>query len=295
MITNRRKLIAISILTVLILTGCATNSRVPYEISSIQTFSKVGFDVDPLDPKSICSTLFHTGNLTPSDLKESKTEDIKRLNFLLKGLLERMESENLIDSEKAAWIRAVRLSLGRIETKSPDMKLYDAAAEDYHNLFMQPLDPYCDAWYNNLNAITSPRDDSNDASTNTQSDDEGNNCLNLQVESPYDSGDFYAFQVYITNNCSYRVSIKGYFYVKTIDGSIYERPSDATINFHGRNICGINGNYFDYTFNPGSTGEYSSDSVCNSVYSGKTVVSYYIANNPDGKPSLELNGRWTLD
>ncbi len=130
------------------------------------------------------------------------------------------------------------------------------------------------------------------ASESTNSDD---NCLKLEVESPYDSADFYAFQVYITNTCSYRVSLKGYFYVKTENGGIYERPSDSIINFHGNNICGITGNYLDYTFNPGSTGEYSSDSVCNSVRSGDTVVSYFIANDPDGKPSLELNGRWTLN
>ena len=121
------------------------------------------------------------------------------------------------------------------------------------------------------------------------------NCLKLEVESPFDVADFYAFQVYITNTCEYRVSIKGYFYVKTENGAIYERPSDSMINFHGNNICGITGNYLDYIFNPASTEEYSSDSVCNSVRSGDTVVSYFIANEPDGEPSLELNGRWTLN
>ena len=130
------------------------------------------------------------------------------------------------------------------------------------------------------------------ASESTNSDE---NCLKLEVKSPYGVGDFYSFQAYITNTCSYRVGIKGYFYVKTENGAIYERPSDSIINFHGNNICGITGNYLDYTFNPGSTGEYSSDSFCNSVRSGDTVVSYFIANDPDGQPSLELNGRWTLN
>lgn len=137
----------------------------------------------------------------------------------------------------------------------------------------------------------SPTDASNKVNADTQSNNGGNNCLKLQVESPYDSADFYAFQVYITNNCSYRVSIAGNFYVKTVNGSIYERPTDAIIGFHGRNICGGDGNYLNYTFNPG---EYSSDSVCNSVHAGDTVVSYFIADNADGKPNLQLNGTWTL-
>ena len=142
---------------------------------------------------------------------------------------------------------------------------------------------------------TPSESDVSEKGTATESTNIADNCLKLEVESPYDSADFYAFQVYITNKCSYRVSLKGYFYVKTENGAIYERPSDSIINFHGNNICGITGNYLDYTFNPGSTGEYSSDSVCNSVRSGDTVVSYFIANDPDGKPSLELNGRWTLN
>ena len=137
----------------------------------------------------------------------------------------------------------------------------------------------------------SPTAASSDVSPDTQSDNGGNNCLQLQVESPYDSADFYAFQVYITNNCSYRVSIAGNFYVKTVNGSIYERPTDAIIGFHGANICGGDSNYFNYTFNPG---EQSSDSVCNSVHAGDTVVSYFIADNADGKPNLQLNGTWTL-
>ena len=154
----------------------------------------------------------------------------------------------------------------------------------------------CSAKTSDNSVATQESTNSDDNSVATQeSTNSDDNCLKLEVESPYDSADFYAFQVYITNTCSYRVSLKGYFYVKTENGAIYERPSDSIINFHGNNICGITGNYLDYTFNPGSTGEYSSDSVCNSVRSGDTVVSYFIANDPDGKPSLELNGRWTLN
>jgi hypothetical protein len=120
----------------------------------------------------------------------------------------------------------------------------------------------------------------------------GNSCLKLEVESPYDSAAFYVFQVYITNKCSYRVKVAGYFYVKTINGSIFERPDDGTISFYGNNICGLHGNYLNYTFNPG---EYSSDSVCNSVQRGDSVVSYFIADNPDGKPILQLSGNWLLE
>ena len=273
------------IIVVLLINRNLTYSAVPSHISSIES------TLANSDATSFCALLVMVGDLTSSDLQKSKTTDIARLNFLINTILARMKYSKLGDSPEANILSAIGLSLSKIETKSSDIKLYDAAALEFHNFTAQPLDPYCDAWGENLLATPTPTDTSNKVSANTQSNNGVNNCLQFQVESPYDVADFYAFQVYMTNNCSYRVSIAGNFYVKTVNGSIYERPTDAIIGFHGANICGGDSNYFNYTFNPG---EQSSDSVCNSVHAGDTVVSYFIADNADGKPNLQLNGKWTL-
>jgi hypothetical protein len=295
----RWKIIAISALVLPVLTACQSAPSVLGPMNDIERSLDLSYNSSELDPKGICGTLLTAKVMRAKSqaLSISRTSDIKKLNSNLELLLSRMKSVNLEKSQSADGIKSLLNSLRKIETKSENMKLYDEAAASWKNLMYLPQESYCYDWYNSLDSTPTPtsKSDVSEKGAATESTNIADNCLKLEVESPYDSADFYAFQVYITNKCSYRVSLKGYFYVKTENGAIYERPSDSIINFHGNNICGITGNYLDYTFNPGSTGEYSSDSVCNSVRSGDTVVSYFIANDPDGKPSLELNGRWTLN
>ena len=187
-------------------------------------------------------------------------------------------------SQKFANYNFLDESINYINNASGEMKFNENNFTEFKIL--------CDSQTTTSSKTSSNNPSLDESQSDVSTKETGNNCLKLEVESPYDSADFYAFQVYITNNCSYLVKVAGYFYVKTINGSIYERPSDAMISFHGNNICGLHGNYLNYTFNPG---EYSSDSVCNSVHSGDSVVSYFIADNPDGKPILQLTGNWLLN
>lgn len=118
-----------------------------------------------------------------------------------------------------------------------------------------------------------------------------NNCLTFSVENAYDSADFYAFSLYMTNKCSKIVKLSGEFFAKTTNGSVYGRPSDAIISFHGNNICG-EGNYFSHYFNPK---EQTSDSVCLSVRRGMTITSFFFANSPVSKPALSKSVRMKLN
>lgn len=118
-----------------------------------------------------------------------------------------------------------------------------------------------------------------------------NNCLTFTVENAYDSADFYAFSLYMTNKCSKIVKLSGEFYAKTSNGSVYGRPSDAIISFHGNNICG-GGNYFSHYFNPK---EQTSDSICLSVRRGMTITSFFFANSPVSKPALSKSVRMKLN
>jgi hypothetical protein len=117
-----------------------------------------------------------------------------------------------------------------------------------------------------------------------------NNCLTFTVENAFDSADFYAFSLYMTNKCSKIVKLSGEFYAKTSNGSVYGRPSDAIISFHGNNICG-GGNYFSHYFNPK---EQTSDSICLSVRRGMTITSFFFANSPVSKPALSKSVRMKL-
>lgn len=116
-----------------------------------------------------------------------------------------------------------------------------------------------------------------------------NNCIKMSVVYSYDVADFYEFTVKWKNTCKKIVPVQGEFFVKTSDGSVYGRPDPGYISIHNA-LCG-GGNYFAFYANPG---EERSGNPCNTVKRGAKVVSYFMAMSPVSKPSIVLNGKWTL-
>jgi hypothetical protein len=111
----------------------------------------------------------------------------------------------------------------------------------------------------------------------------------MSVVYAYDVADFYEFTVHWKNTCKQIVKVQGEFFVKTSNGSVYGRPDPGYISFHN-GLCG-GGNYFSFYANPG---EETSGNPCNTVKLGAKVVSYFMAMSPVSKPSISLNGKWTL-
>jgi hypothetical protein len=115
-------------------------------------------------------------------------------------------------------------------------------------------------------------------------------CIDFSVQNAYDSGDFYAFSLSMTNKCTKVVKFSGELFAKTSNGSVFGRPSNAIISFRGNNICG-SGNYFSGYLNPRQR---TSNTICLSVTRGMTITSFFFAQSPVSKPILAKSVRITL-
>lgn len=118
----------------------------------------------------------------------------------------------------------------------------------------------------------------------------GKKCLSLAVTSTHDSAVFYAFLVNIKNNCKKIVKLQGELFVKTSNGSVYGRPSDAVISLRGNPNC-RDGNYFETYFIPGAE---TRNIVCVAVRGGMKATSIFFSYSPVGKSTFSQRVNLTV-
>jgi hypothetical protein len=149
------KLIVISVLMLPLFAACSGPvSPVSGPVAGVESALDTSSYNDPLDPDAVCGTLLAlmVSNLDSNSIKKSLTTDIVKLNANLEILLARMKSKNLDYSDNFRAVTLLVKNLRKIESVSEKTILYDDAAKSWKNLMAQPLDPYCDDWYDSVDS-----------------------------------------------------------------------------------------------------------------------------------------------